>query len=407
MLTATPSCLAADYQTGPVNPHFASIQIYAGDNKLNDPVITLDDDRHIVVEFDEFSDDVRYMRYSIIHCNADWQPSQLVESEYLDGFNDATVDNYEFSRATTVHYVHYKLELPNEQIRPTISGNYILRVYDENDPDTTLLYARFMVTEQSVGMKATVSSHTDIDYNGSHQQLSFAIDTERVKVHDAFNDFKVVISQNGRLDNSRTLFHPLRLHGHTLIYEHLPELIFDAGNEYRRFESVSTHIPGMRVDNVRYHGPYYHAFLSVDSPRTDDSYIYDSTQHGRFVIREYNSAHSDSEADYLMTHFALKMPKIDGYDLYLDGDLVNRRLDGRSRLEYNESTGCYETSMLLKQGAYNYQYLAIAYGSTQALTGPVEGNFYNTVNEYRIAVYQRLPGERYDRLAGYFTVMSS
>lgn len=401
-----PQASAADNSTGIVNPRFASLQAYAGDDKLNDPVLTLDDDRRLTVEFDELADDVRYMRYSVTHCNADWQPSQLVESEFIDGFNEGTIDEYEFSRATTVHYVHYRLELPNEKIRLTASGNYILRVYDESDPDATLLRVRFMVTEQSITLQGSVSSRTDIDYNARHQQLSLRIDAGRINVNDAFNDFKIVISQNGRLDNQRLLIHPLRLQGNTLIYEHMPELIFEGGNEYRRFETVSTHISTMGIDEVSYHGPYYHAWVSIDSPRADAPYLYDSTQHGRYVIREYNSTRSDTEADYMVTHFALESPRIDGADVYLDGDFVNRRFDGRSRLDYNEQTGRYETAMLLKQGAYNYQYLVRPAGSACALTSPVEGDFYNTVNEYRIAVYHRLPGDRYDRLLGYYTIMS-
>ncbi len=397
---------AADNLTGIVDPRFASLHVYAGNDRLNDPVLTLDDDRRLSVEFDELADDVRYMRYSVTHCDADWQPSRLVESEYLEGFNECSIDEYEFSRGTTVHYVHYRLELPNDRIRLTASGNYLLRVYDESDPDATLLRVRFMVTEQSVGLQASVSSHTDIDYNAGHQQLSFHIDTDRINVHDAFNDFTVVVSQNGRQDNMRTLHHPLRMQGNTLVYEHMPQLIFEAGNEYRRFETVSTHINTMGIDEVNYHGPYYHAWIKVDEPRKDTPYMYDSTQHGRYVIREYNSTRSDTEADYMVTHFALEMPQLDDADVYIDGDLVNRRFDGRSRMEYNETTGRYETSMLLKQGAYNYQYLVRPYRSTSARTSTVEGDFHNTVNEYRIAVYHRRPGDRYDRLLGYYTVMS-
>lgn len=404
--TASYRATAADNLTGITDQRFASLQVYAGDDRLNAPVLTLDDDRKLTIEFDELADDVRYMRYSVTHCDADWKPSQLVESEYLDGFNEGSIDEYEFSRATTVHYIHYRLELPNDKIRLTASGNYILRVYDESAPEATLLQARFMVTEQSVGLRATVSSHTDVDYNAGHQQLSLQLDAGHINVHDAFNDFKVIISQNGRLDNERTLLHPLRLQGNTLIYEHQPELIFEAGNEYRRFETVSTHINTMGIEEISYHGPYYHAWVNTDTPRSSDPYLYDSTQHGRYVIREYNSTRPDTEADYLVTHFSLEMPRIDNADIYIDGDMVSRRLDGRSRLDYNETTGRYETAMLLKQGAYNYQYLVRPTGSGTAHTSAVEGDFYNTVNEYRIAVYHRRPGDRYDRLLGYFTVMS-
>lgn len=406
-LLASVTGAAQANHTGTVSPAFASLQVYAGDSELNDPVITLgDDDCRLTVEFDEIADDVRYMRYSITHCDASWQPSQLTETEYLDGFNEGTVDEWEFSRATTVGYVHYRIVLPNDRIRLRVSGNYVLRVYDESDPDNTLLRARFMVTEQTVGLSAEITSHTDVDYNDAHQQLSLTIDPGKVRLNDAFTDFKVVVSQNGRPDNERILMRPSRMQGGMLVYEHTPQLIFEAGNEYRRFENTSTRSTSMRIGAVEYHPPYYHAYIETDVPRNETQYLYDSTQHGKFVVREYNSTLPDTEADYLVTHFALAMPELDDADIYLDGDLVNRRYDGRSRLSYNEATGCYETALLLKQGSYNYQYLTRRRGKTEALTGPVEGDFHNTVNLYRVAVYHRFPGERYDHLAGYFTIKS-
>ncbi|MCH5327114.1 MAG: DUF5103 domain-containing protein, partial [Duncaniella sp.] len=60
----------------------------------------------------------------------------------------------------------------------------------------------------------------------------------------------------------------------------------------------------------------------------------------------------------------------------------------------------YELSLLLKQGAYNYQYLYVAPGSERGESGPVEGNYFQTVNEYTVKVYHRPRGGRYDRLVG-------
>lgn len=406
-LMAAIVCHAADTMTGVMQPRFASLQVYAGDSPLQDPVIMLGEgDGVLTIEFDEIADEVRYMRYSLTHCDAAWQPSGLVYSEYLEGFNEGTVDEWEFSRATTVHYIHYTIHLPNAGMRMTLSGNYLLQVYDEADPDDILLQARFMVTEQAVDIAASVTSHTDVDYNDRHQQLSLAIDPSRLRVHDPFNDFKVVVTQNGRPGDARTLDHPLRMQGRLMVYEHLPELIFPGGNEYRRFENTSTRVPGMRVDEVSYHGPYYHAWVTVDEPRAGTPYLYDSTQHGRYMIREYNSTRSDTEADYVMTHFTLAADPLPDADVYLDGDFVYRRLDDRARMEYNPANRAYETSMMLKQGAYNYRYLVVPRGTRRGLTAPIEGDYYNTVNEYTVAVYYRLPGDRYDRLAGYQSLLS-
>ncbi len=398
-----------DTMTGVFHPDFKTLQVRLASNPYAPPVIALADDAdRVIVSFDELSDNRRYLRYSLTHCDAFWLPEGLVESEYLDGFNEGVVDDYAYSEATLVHYVHYTITIPDRDghIRITQPGNYLLRVYDEAEPDVTLLQARFGVSDFSVSVSADVTSLTDIDNNAEHQQVSFTVDAERLALDDPFGELKVVVSQNGRVDNEVSLSAPQRVEGNRLIYEHLRPLIFPAGNEYRRFETVSVTYPGIGVERIVYaepfvrDNPYYNMELAVDFPRCSSGYIYDSTQHGRFLVREVSADDSDVEADYVMAHFSLDMPELAGMGLYLDGDFVNRRFEPASRMVYNRATGRYENSMLLKQGAYNYQYLAVPSGSDGGLTSVVEGDYAPTENEYLIKVYHRPRGSRFDRLVG-------
>ncbi len=398
-----------DTMTGVFHPDFKTLQVRLASNPYAPPVIALADDAdRVIVSFDELSDNRRYLRYSLTHCDAFWLPEGLVESEYLDGFNEGVVDDYAYSEATLVHYVHYTITIPDRDghIRITQPGNYLLRVYDEAEPDVTLLQARFGVSDFSVSVSADVTSLTDIDNNAEHQQVSFTVDAERLALDDPFGELKVVVSQNGRVDNEVSLSAPQRVEGNRLIYEHLRPLIFPAGNEYRRFETVSVTYPGIGVERIVYaepfvrDNPYYNMELAIDYPRCSSGYIYDSTQHGRFLVREVSADDSDVEADYVMAHFSLDMPELAGMGLYLDGDFVNRRFEPASRMVYNRATGRYENSMLLKQGAYNYQYLAVPSGSDAGLTSVVEGDYAPTGNEYLIKVYHRPRGSRFDRLVG-------
>lgn len=394
---------AASHAEGPLR----AVQVTVDGDPMAISVISLDNpgDR-IVISFDELSEDRRYMRYELIHCDARWKPEGLVDSEFLDGFNVADVDDYSYSQATLVHYVHYRITIPNEQMRITAAGNYIVRVYPEDDPDETLLETRFSVCDFSMRVGAAVTSRTDIDTNESHQQVDVTVDMRDINVRDPFTDLTVVVTQNGRPDNEVILTQPLRVAGDKVYFEHQRPLIFQAGNEYRRFETVSTTYPGMNVDEIVYAAPIYNMVLATDYPRAGTSYLYDQTQNGRFFIREYNAVDPDTEADYTLNHFRLEMPELQGYDIFIDGDLTGRRMDPSSRMVYNRATGAYEASLLLKQGSYNYQYLAVPGGSTRGSTAPVEGNFYPTVNEYTVKVYYRPPGTRYDRLVGVTTVKS-
>lgn len=402
-----------DTAQGIFHPAFRTLKVTAGGDDFAPAVVALNDEGSFVnITFDEISEERRFMRYELIHCDSHWRPEGLVASEFLDGFNEGVVEDYDFSRATLVHYVHYSITVPNREVHITEPGNYLLRVYDETDPDETLLQARFGVSDFSAVVMADVSSKTDIDTNRSHQQVSIELDLRHVGggVADPFNDLTVVVSQNGRTDNEAVLTVPQRVLGDRVVYEHLRQLIFPAGNEYRRFETVSTTYPGMGVESITYEAPVYNMSLYADAPRASVPYVYDSTQHGRFFIREWMSERSDTEADYVMTHFSLVMPELEGRDVFIDGDLTQRRFDPASRMVYNRATGAYEQSMLLKQGAYNYQYLAVpasaAAGGSRGETAPVEGDFYQTVNEYTVKVYHRPRGSRFDRLIGVTRVTS-
>lgn len=389
-----------DTMTGVFDESIRSLQVRFDGDDFAPPVVVLNSPQKISISFDCLSEDRDYFRYSLQHCTTGWQPSGLVDSEFLDGFNEGLVEDFDYSRGTLVHYVHYNLTIPNEQVAPTISGNYLLKVYREDDPDNTVLQCRFMVSEETAPVALEAVTRTDIDYNDKHQQLNAIVDVERAGVADPFNDLLIVAGQNGRLDSEVSLRQPLRMQGSRLIYEHRPELIFDAGNEYRRMEFVSDTYPGMGVAEIEYFDPYYHYRLYTDATRSDESYTYDQTQHGRYFVRQYTADDSDVEADYGVVHFTLDYPETPGLMIFLDGDFVQRRFDDNSRMVYNPATGLYERSMLLKQGAYNYQYLAVPPGAKRGYTSGIEGDKYQTVNEYFVRVYHRRPGERYDRLIG-------
>ena len=410
VLSVLAACLSSygltDTMNGIFNERVRTVTVRAADDFFAPPVVLLGGRDRLDISFDVLHEDRDYLRYRVVRCDANWQPSKIAESEWLHGFNESVIEDYRFSEVTTVHYVHYSFQFPNGDIDPTMSGNYLIQVYGEDDPEDVWFQQRVMISEQSAPISATVTSHTDVDYNQSHQQLSVAVDVERAGVGDPFNDLKVMIAQNGRGDNEVAMRQPLRMSGRTVIYEHQRPLIFEAGNEYRRFEVSNVNYPGMNVEQIGYFEPYYHFKLYEDSSRAGEPYSYDQTQSGRFVVREYNSGDSDVEADYVVVHFTLDYPELPGTMIFLDGDFTQRRFDQGSQMLYNPATGRYEKAVLLKQGHYNYQYLAVPPGAKSGKTDVIEGDKYQTVNEYLIKVYARGPLDRTDRLIGVKRVVS-
>lgn len=390
-----------DTTTGIFDRRFRTLKTEVEDNFMSPPVIRLGTNDRILVKFDEIGEDNSYLEYRLIHCDADWQPSRLIESEYLEGFNSVRIEDYAYSTATFVHYVNYLIAFPNEELQIKHSGNYLLQVYDPERPEETLLQTRFQVTENIARIEGNVTSRTDMGHNTYWQQLAFEIDCQGIGEFNPYQDIIVYVTQNDREATKQRIMTPLRVSGDKIIYEHLNDLVFGASNEYRRFESVSNSFPGMRVDSLRYMGSNYHVWLKVDEPRQSASYSYDQTQHGRFLVREYNSTDSDIGADYITVHFLLECPELPAYDIYLDGEFTHDRMDKENQLTYDHRVGGYVAEVPLKQGAYNYQYVTRSRQTGEISTSTIEGDKYETLNEYGIAVYFRPPGARADRLISY------
>jgi hypothetical protein len=396
LLTTT---AASAQQTIVSDPHIQTVTVRSTDSRTTVPVIELNATDSIVITFDELSHDYQRFSYTIEHCDALWQPSPLSPLDYVSGFAaDNLIEPADYSMNTTTDYTHYSFSLPNEQTRMKLSGNYRVSVYSDDYTSTPAFSVCFRVAEPLVPVTAGVSTDTDVDHNATHQQLTLSLATDALTLRNPLQELSVQVQQNGRTDNLVSDISPTHIAASELRYEHLPSLIFDAGNEFRRFETVTIKQPGMHVDKVRYFTPFYHATLFTDAPRTDN-YSYDQDQNGRFSIRADRTDSPDTEADYLFVHFHLESPKLSGADVYLHGDLTNYAIDEQSRMSYNNLTGCYETVRLLKQGSYNYQYVSSADGHKLS-TALTEGNHYEAENTYTVYVYYRPVGERYDRLVG-------
>ena len=395
------------YNTSVFSRTIKNLQIKNAGEFFSNPVINLNGDKQLEINFDVLGDGYTRYAYSIVHCNADWTPSPVLPIEYISGFQGATIDDFANSMATTTAYANYRFYLPNEDVQFKLSGNYAVKVYDESEPDKILFTACFYVAESLVSISTKISGITDIDVNKNHQQLEFSIDHKNFPIPHPLTDIKVCVYQNERRDNFVTDLKPSSILQNQLVYSHNSELIFKAGNEYRRMEFLSNKYNGMHVEQVQFFNPFYHMTLFPDHSRNQFSYQYDQDQNGRFFTRCSDCSDPDTEADYFIVHFTLAEDEIPGGDVYLNGQFLCNNFNEESRMEYNHEAGQYEKSLLLKAGSYNYQYLFVPDGEKIGLTYPVEGDFAETENEYTIAVYYRPIGARYDRLIGFERVQNS
>lgn len=378
-----------------------TLQVIVNDDPLLPPFMNLGGGNHVEISFDEFSHEYHRYLYKVEHCNADWSPStEIFESDYMDGFNDQPIEDYEKSFNTTVLYTHYSFRIPNENISLKLSGNYKVTVYnDEGDDPVPVLTACFSLVEPGISIGASVSTNTDIDFNKSHQQLDMSINYGSVKVIDPHRELKTIVMQNRRTDNCVVNPRPNAQTPHMIEFAHNRQLIFPAGNEYHKFEILDVHVPTLNVDLLQWFDPYYHATLYEE--RTARNYIYDEDQNGAFIIRNSDDTDVNTTCDYVFTHFTLQSPQLPSGEVYLNGAWTHNRFDPEYKMTYNRQKQAYEGTVLLKQGYYNYNFLFVPDDSETGYTQPTDGDFYETENEYIILVYHRPNGGRYDKLAGY------
>ncbi len=367
----------------------------------------------LLISFDELSHEVRHYTYTVYHLNKDNTRSDLQSIEYLDGFTTADITDYELSNNTQQLYTHYWLEFPNSDMRLTKSGNYVVHIYEDGDPDKTIADVCFLVVEPLAQAILTVSPQTDIELSGRFQQVSIDLSLKSLPYFNP-QEITLIVEQNNRRDNHVVLTRPTYVEPTRLRYEQEPSLIFEGGNEYRHFDLFSVYYAGFNVNRIRYEQPYYHAFLEPDDNRgadrhstdkTGTPYLFEYDSNGQWVVNTENSDYDDVDADYMWVHWVLPMaePFFDG-SVYVSGDLFNNTMTLLNRMDYDNEAHCYYLNAYLKQGAYDYQYWFLPKGENTATLQRTEGSHWQTQNRYSVAVYYRPLGSRYDRLIGFQVV---
>lgn len=382
-----------------LDKNIASLQVVANNDWLSLPIITLNSNDFVNISFDDLTHEYHRYCYKIEHCEADWQTSSaLFESDYIDGFASGnTIDDVQESTNTVQLYTHYNISFPNSKCRPKISGNYRVTIYDENDEKHVVCRAYFMIVEPSMAVHLNVTTNTDIDINGKHQQVEMAVDYGNNIVSNPQTQIKTVVMQNSRWDNAVINAHPQYIKANGLQWIHCKDFIFDGGNEYRKFETLDVTHTTMGLESINWDGHNYHAWIWTDEPRP--SYIYDKDANGAFLIRNSDNIDNDVNSDYIITHFRLKSPQT-ADPIYINGFFTNDRFLPQYEMKWNEKNQQYEGELLLKQGYYSYQYLMMKpEGKLKPV--PSEGNFYQTENTYQALIYFKANGDRTDRLVGY------
>ena len=383
-----------------------SLQVVANQKWMDLPIMVLNDGK-ISIDFDDLTHTYRRLTYRLEHCEADWKPSVgLFESDVVDGFIAGnTIDDVKESTLTNTLYTHYHFDIPNDKCQPKLSGNYRLSVYDDDSgSDHPLLTACFMLTEpaeSSMGVRLNITTQTDQSINREQQQAEMLIDYGPYTVSNPQQQIKTVVLQNRNWLDARWNSKPQYVMPNGLRWSHNQDYIFWAGNEYRKFEILSTNVASMGVDKIGWDGKNFHAYIFPTTPFLN--YLYDEDADGAFLIRNSDNVEINTTSDYMLTHFQLNVSSPYPYRIFLNGDWTYDRLLPAYEMTYNSAGGYYEAVVPLKLGYYNYQFLATdEQGRLSSFR--VDNSHYQTENSYQALVYFRPQGGRTDKLVGYANV---
>ena len=381
-------------------PNIRSV-IFRGPTDDQFPIVQLGET--MTLEFDDLTAREDDYYYRLVHCNYDWTPSALLKSQYLSGMDNQRIVDYGNSFTTLQPYSNYRLRLPNAQVAPRVSGNYMLEIYDYRG--NLQFSRRFVIYQDLVKVPANVRRSRQFESMNTKQSVQFGIQPAGIQLINPKQEVKVAILQNFHWPTARTNIAPQFTLGSELVYKYDQETAFYGGNEYLYFDSSDLRAPTAAISHIELDDLYNH-YLFPNAYRYDQVYTYYPDINGDFLIRTLQGRDPSREAEYTRVHFRLPYSDLLGLDrVYLFGKFNNYALEDDNLLTYNPDTGYMEASLLLKQGFYNYKYVIEREDGTVELN-TVGGNFHVTENIYTILVYYRNFGDIYDSVIGVGSVNS-
>ena len=381
-----------------------SVKIFREGWELTYPFINLNSNDQVTLLFDDIGHDVRDFSYKIVHCTYNWEPSDLMPMDYLASQTNDYIKDYKFSFNTIVNYTNYRVTIPNNDIQFTISGNYLLIVYEDDDEENLVLTARFSVFEPITNIKANITKANQIELRKFNQQVNFVVNVANIDLNDPYQEIKPVVLQNGFWCTAVNDIKPNFQRDKDLVYDYNDELSFSGGNEFRNFDVKDLKYQSQFIREIVFEDPFYHIKLYDDEARPFKIYFSEQDINGDYLIKTNYREDSNTEGDYVHVYFTLPYdaPIVDG-DLYIFGRLSDGTFTKQNRMIYNYSKKAYQLRLMLKQGYYNYEYVYLKDNEKKPDFAYIEGSHWETENDYQILIYFHGFSSRYDRLVGYET----
>ncbi|HEY4651859.1 MAG TPA: DUF5103 domain-containing protein [Pontibacter sp.] len=383
-----------------------SVQCYRGtggpEAVLEPAVISLNQEQPILLEFDRLNAGPQRLVAKLVHCNADWTPSGLNETQYLNDFNEFFITDVQNSINTRVPYVHYRFRVP----RVKLSGNYVLQVSEEGG--NLLLTRRILVYQNLVAVGAKLGAPTGPTGKAERQPVEFNVFYKDYVLVNPSQEVKAVLRQNHRWDNAKVYPKPTFVRDDQRRLEYVffePKDHFLGLSEFRTFDTRSIRFKGLGIDQINLETSPAGVFLQADRSRDGLAYSQDPDVDGKQLYGNREYGNSIVNADYTWVDFELRTGEVSNGSVYILGGLTDWQLSENALMRYDAERQAYTGRLLLKQGYYNYYYALKPANSKEADASYFEGSHFATGNTYDILIYYRPPGSRADLLIGYEEIL--
>ena len=382
------------------NTNLKTVQLNRSYLQLAYPILLLNSEDELIFSFDDLKGGVRNYYYTFQHCDQNWEASNLTTFDYLDGYEENTIDNYSFSFGTLQAYTHYSVNFPNDNIDFKVSGNYVVKVWEDDNRDVPLIVKRFFVWEELASINAKVYRPNLIEFRNNYQEINFTVDIRSLDVSHALDEIRVTLFQNGRYDNAIYDSKPRMITNDLLTYDK-DDMVFPAGKEYRHFDTKTLNFQSDMVRKITKEDGKYQVYVNVDDSRLYQKYFYETDINGQYVLQADLTNDVNTEGDYAMVNFVLKYPYvITSGELYVFGELNNNQMNDQNKMTYDYDLQQYTAQLYLKQGYYNYLYMYKGIGSSKGELIYTEGNHFESENDYQLFIYQHMYDRDYDRIVG-------
>ena len=381
-----------------------TILLHKKNDNLSLPILSLNSDEKLKLSFDDLRNELSTLYVTIEHYDSKWKKSNLIKSEYIEGFMKDEIIDYEYSFNTLQNYIHYQYDFPSENLSPSISGNYKLKVFDVLGD--TIFSKKFMILEKQVNIEVNIKKATLSNDRKTKHEIDFIVNHPNLNITDPYNQINIIIKQNNKDDNAISDLKPMYVRNNSLIYDYNEENTFFGNNEFRHFDIKSVRYFSDRIENISNDSLGYNIFLFADRKRSFNNYSIEPDLNGKFYIKSQEARNSNIEAEYVNVNFRLNSNFITYGDVYVIGELTNWQLKEKYKLEYDFQKKCYQKKINLKQGYYNYHYAIKDTSLNYYDVGSIEGTHYQTRNDYQIYIYFKDINDRYEKLIGFTKELS-